>query len=53
MTDGVVLDFGWRFVDLGQTNVNLSTIAGGAPAGNYELDLHSNEFVVAVRIDLF
>ncbi|MCP4511602.1 MAG: outer membrane beta-barrel protein, partial [Fuerstiella sp.] len=53
MTRDVVLDFGWRFVDLGQTNVNLSTIAGGAPAGNYELDLHSNEFVVAVRIDLF
>ncbi len=40
----------YRYVDFGTADVDLTTIVGGAPAGNYELDMHANEIRLGVRM---
>lgn len=40
---GVSLFTQYRYVDFGKADVDLTGMGGSAPAGNYELDLHSNE----------
>ena len=53
LDDGIYLDLGWRFVDLGEAHVKLSNVIGGGPAGDYVLDLNSNELIATIRIDLY
>jgi opacity protein-like surface antigen len=50
LTERVTLDFGYRYADLGDVDVNLSTVAFNTAAGNYTLDVESHEFMMTVRI---
>ncbi|QDV87967.1 outer membrane protein [Stieleria magnilauensis] len=50
LLSNVELDFGYRRVDLGNANTNLTTITGGAPAGNLNVDLDSDQLLLTLRI---
>jgi opacity protein-like surface antigen len=50
LTERITLDFGYRYADLGEVNVDLSTVAFNTAAGNYTLDVESHEFMMTVRI---
>lgn len=50
LTDTVELDLGYRFVDMGETAINLQSIGIGTPAGNYTLERESHEILATLRV---
>ncbi|QEF96705.1 hypothetical protein Mal15_07330 [Stieleria maiorica] len=50
LLSNVELDFGYRRLDLGNANTNLVTNVGGAPAGNLNVDLDSDQLMLTLRV---
>ncbi|WP_372721361.1 outer membrane protein [Novipirellula sp.] len=50
LLSNVEMDFGYRRMDLGTANTNLKTISGGAPSGNLNVDLDSDQLVLTLRV---
>jgi opacity protein-like surface antigen len=51
VNDRVELDLGYRYVNMGNGNIQLSTLGGGADAGNYRMALTSSDILLQVRIN--
>jgi opacity protein-like surface antigen len=49
----VTLDVGYRYMDWGKSSVNLTTIVGPTPAGNFTADVTSHQVFVALRYAFF
>ncbi|QDV46868.1 hypothetical protein Enr13x_67770 [Stieleria neptunia] len=49
LLSNVELDFGYRRLDLGNANTNLTT-GGGAAAGNLNVDLDSDQLMLTLRV---
>jgi len=52
-TEWATLTTGWRYVDLGEVETDLSFVSGGIPLGNHVLDFAAHEFVSTLRIDFY
>lgn len=48
INDSLDLQFGYRFVDLGDSTVDLTSF-GGTPAGKFKADLTANEYMIGLR----
>jgi opacity protein-like surface antigen len=53
VSDNAELDLGYRFVDLGELETNISQIAGGIPAGKFKADREAHNFAVTLRYYLY
>lgn len=51
INDRVELDLGYRYVNMGNGNIQLSEIGTGNDAGNYRLALTSNDVLLQLRIN--
>jgi len=51
INDRIELDFGYRYVNLGNGNIQLSEIGTGSDAGNYRMALTSNDLLLQLRIN--
>lgn len=50
LLSNVELDFGYRRLDLGNANTNLTQSGGAVPAGNLNVDLDSDQIALTLRI---
>lgn len=50
LLSNVELDLGYRRLDLGNANTNLTQAGGTAPAGNLNVDLDSDQLLLSLRI---
>lgn len=49
LTNAFQIYGGYRYADLGSTKINLTSIGGGAPAGDFSADLKSNELFLGLK----
>ncbi|MCA9135584.1 MAG: porin family protein [Planctomycetales bacterium] len=50
LLSNVELDFGYRHMNLGNANTNLTQAGGAVPAGNLNVDLDSDQIALTLRI---
>ncbi len=53
ITDWLTLEASYRHIDLGETDVDMTAVVGGAAAGNYDLDVDSDQVVGGLRVTFF
>ena len=49
LTNKLMFNIGLRYVDLGKSKINLETVVGAAPAGDFTADLSSREIFLGLR----
>jgi opacity protein-like surface antigen len=49
LTENWIMQAGWRYIDMGDIDVDLASVGGVVPGGNYDADLTATEVFLGLR----